>query len=587
MPRGVHKVKATKAIQADPSAALNVSCAPSMATKPTRTNTDRTDRRTSILGTSFLSRSFTELKLTAPTPDQAVSIRAARSQQDLKLDSSVISANTNTNPDQSSISINCPTRQSDEPLSQPLSRTHSTSSFQSEDSYKAVLATFERQNTGLSQSSSLSSAYSKDSVSVNSRASSIYSSGTSIYSLDECDTEAPEGYIRTTTTDVKEVDVTVDSRLPGGSQYQQCARSTSVRRQDTIVPDTASRERSSLAKKAALFKNSKLQPRLQSFNTSLPTWSMICRAAQASEDCYSSQFPRARYTAADSSRDIKAMTVDEQSIDGSRIVIVAIRGTQVQSLTDWTVNTAANPVKPTGFLDDSDNACHEGFLQVAKAMAGQVADQLQQYAASLEKPSLLFTGHSAGGAVAAILYSHMLSTSVQSSLIALADQFQSVNCITFGAPPLSMTPLPRCESKPGVFLAFANEGDPVLRLSNAAYFKTLARLMTASPPAAAVATIPPPVKVVRGSRGSAVYRQAAPAPPPIPWEELPLWATPAPSLMNGGDIILLRDRENGCGSASQVTVDDLKDVIFGDLAQHTSGMYLRRVKDAALAAMMG
>lgn len=565
MPRGVHKVKTAKPVQAETPATQNASSVPSSSTKPTRTNTDRTDRRSSIFGTSLLTRSFTEMRPTVLVPDQGSSMRTA----------------------ESSTVADCPPRQSDGSLSRPLSRVPSTASLQSEDSYKAVLATFERQNTGLSQSSSLSSAYSRDSVSVNSRASSIYSSGTSIYSLDECEIDEPERYTRTTTMEVKDVDVTVDSRLPGGLQYQQCTRSTSVRRQDTIVPDTTSRERSSLAKKAALFKNSRLQPQLPSFSTSLPTWSMICRAAQASEDCYSSQFPRARYTAADSSRDIKAMTVDEQIIDGSRLIVVAIRGTQVQSLTDWSVNKAANPVKPTGFLDDPDNACHEGFLQVAKAMGSQVADQLQQYASSSEKPSLLFTGHSAGGAVAAMLYSHMLSTSVQSSLVALVDQFQSVNCITFGAPPLSLAPLTRRETSPGVFLAFANEGDPVLRLSNAAYFKSLAKMITASPPAAAIAAIPPPVKVVRGSRGSAVYRQAVPAPPPIPWEELPLWPTPAPSLANGGDIILLRDKENGCGSASQVTIDDLKDVIFGDLAQHTSGMYLRRVKDAALAAMMG
>ncbi|KAF2807479.1 alpha/beta-hydrolase [Mytilinidion resinicola] len=283
------------------------------------------------------------------------------------------------------------------------------------------------------------------------------------------------------------------------------------------------------------------------------------------------------------------MIIDDQLIDDSRVVIVSIRGTQFRSLSDWAVNKAATAAKPVGFLDDEENACHAGFLQVTKAMVGQVAAQLQQHPASSARPSLLFTGHSAGGAVAAILYSHMLSTSVHSDLTALASQFHSINCVTFGAPPLSLTPLPRRAHGSGVFLSFANEGDPVLRLSNAAYVKSLAKLMTASPPSSVTsATAPPPVKVVRRSRGSAVVRvQTLPAAPPTPWEELPLWPTPDAPLTNAGDVVLLRDRENGGAAASRVTPEELREVIFADLAQHTSEMYIRRVREVALAAMMG
>ena len=280
------------------------------------------------------------------------------------------------------------------------------------------------------------------------------------------------------------------------------------------------------------------------------------------------------------------MIVDDQLIDDSRVIIVAIRGTQFKCLTDWAVNKAADPAKPVGFLDDEENACHAGFLQVTKAMVGQVAAQLQQHPASSEKPSLLFTGHSAGGAVAAMLYSHMLSTTVQSELTALAGQFPSINCVTFGAPPLSLTPLPKRDHASGVFLSFANEGDPVLRLSNAAYVKSLAKLMTASPPSATLTVVAPAVKVVRRSRGSAIIRQSVSGSSNTPWEELPLWPTPPAPLTNAGDVILLRDK-NGSAAASCVTPEDLADVIFADLAQHTIEMYIRRVKELALAAMMG
>lgn len=282
------------------------------------------------------------------------------------------------------------------------------------------------------------------------------------------------------------------------------------------------------------------------------------------------------------------MIVDEQLIDESQFVVVAIRGTQAQSLTDWAVNKDANPVKPVGFLDDEENACHAGFLQVTKAMATQVAAQLSQHPASSQRPKLLFTGHSAGGAVAAMLYSHMVSTTVDSELTALASLFPSINCVTFGAPPLSLSPLPKRDHACGVFLSFANEGDPVLRLSNAAYVKSLAKLLTASPPTTTAAAVaPPPVKVVRGSRGATVYRQTLPVAPSIPWEELPVWPTPPAPLTNAGDVILLRDHENGSSMASRVTSDDLADVIFGDLVQHTVEMYIRRVKGVALAAMTG
>jgi hypothetical protein len=339
-----------------------------------------------------------------------------------------------------------------------------------------------------------------------------------------------------------------------------------------------------------MLKNSRLPPQLPLFNVSLSTWSMVYRAAQASLDCYDSAAPtrRGTYTPADTSKDIKAMTVDDQLIDDSRIIIVSIRGTELQCLADWAVNKTAGPVNPVGFLDDEENACHAGFLQVAKAMVGQVAAQLQEYPALSERPSLLITGHSAGDAVATMLYSHMLSSSVESGLTVLASRFSSINCVTFGAPPLSVKPLPRCDDRDSsVFLSFAHEGDPVLPLSNAAYVKSLAKLMTASPPSsAAKAGVAPSVKVVRQFRGTRVIRQVQ-AVPPTPWKELPLWPTPHAPLTNAGDIVLLRDKESGSAVASRVAHEDLADVIFSNLAQHTTKMYIRRVNEVALDAMMG
>ena len=184
-----------------------------------------------------------------------------------------------------------------------------------------------------------------------------------------------------------------------------------------------------------------------------------------------------------------------------------------------------------------------------------------------------------------MLYCHMLSKVVSSELTALASQFASINCITFGAPPVSLTPLlPSLDDSTGaggMFLTFANEGDPVCRTSNTAYIKSLVQLMTAS----TSASVPqPPVKVVHRSRGSApVYKP----PPAVPWEELPLWPTPAASLVLCGHIVLLRDGKTGVAEASTVTCEDLKDVIFADLEMHSCLVYIQRVKEAALCALTG
>lgn len=112
--------------------------------------------------------------------------------------------------------------------------------------------------------------------------------------------------------------------------------------------------------------------------------------------------------------------------------------------------------------------------------------------------SLLITGHSAGGAVAALLYAHMLATTraAESELNTLAGCFRRIHCVTFGTPPLSLLPLrmpdmvggPAAEPRQRVdkareewvrkslFITFLNEGDPVARAGRA-YVKSLLELL--------------------------------------------------------------------------------------------------------------
>lgn len=223
--------------------------------------------------------------------------------------------------------------------------------------------------------------------------------------------------------------------------------------------------------KVELYANSKLPLALPPFALCGSSWPLLLRlAAQCSLRVYSPPTGPERRQAIvvppDWRSGSKAMYIRSVPADAARTVVVAVRGTA--SFADWAVNLRADPVSPLGFLDDPGNACHAGFLSVARAMVGPVARRLREILE--DDPSrvdhcLVLAGHSAGGAVAALLYMHMLAASAdaQSELTALAGCFRRVHCLTFGAPPISLLPLAkpdRPELRKSLFLSFVNEGDP-------------------------------------------------------------------------------------------------------------------------------
>lgn len=197
------------------------------------------------------------------------------------------------------------------------------------------------------------------------------------------------------------------------------------------------------------------------------------------------------------------MTIKSVPMDHMNTIVFAIRGTA--TFMDWTVNLNTAPASPKGFLDDPGNFCHAGFLSVARSMVAPVAARLRRLLE--EDPgrrsySLLLTGHSAGGAVAALLYSHMMGSGrngSSSELSQLAGCFRRVHCVTFGAPPVSLLPLTAPEpaaddggssstattgggnGRKSLFLSFVNEGDPVAR-ADKAYVKSLLELFAAPAP---------------------------------------------------------------------------------------------------------
>ncbi|KYG42717.1 hypothetical protein M433DRAFT_176515 [Acidomyces richmondensis BFW] len=251
-----------------------------------------------------------------------------------------------------------------------------------------------------------------------------------------------------------------------------------------------------------------------------------------------------------------------QNKQDGRVIIIAIRGSD-RILKDWTVNLMSSFKAPADFIDDGSNACHYGFLTIAQRMAPEVGKLLGKMLKDEALPkdlSLVYTGHSAGGAVASILYLHMLSTRLKTELTSLRSAFRKIHCITFGAPPLSSRPLclPLAYSRLGYrFLSFVNEGDIGARadlLYVSSIFKSII-LYT----------------LKRPSDTANKY--------------LPLATS---SLANGGQIVVIREVQNEPHKieARLLYGGDLKYVSFGSISMHRMELYQKRVWKLAFDAIM-
>jgi hypothetical protein len=277
------------------------------------------------------------------------------------------------------------------------------------------------------------------------------------------------------------------------------------------------------------------------------------------------------------------MVVKSLPIDDMNTIVFAIRGTQ--SFIDWAVNVHTAPTSPSGFLDDPSNCCHSGFLSVARKMVITVAERLRNLLEedpSRMSYSLVLTGHSAGGAVATLLYLHMLSESpaVESELTYLRGCFRHIHCVTFGAPPISLRPLqpsPAALRSGSLFFAFINEGDPVAR-ADKGYFLSLLDLYVS------------PAPDDRNQQRAPIY-----------------WRMPVSTLALAGRLIVLRPREQWSGrpvvvappvpggpptlpprenvDACGVTDTELRGVVFGDPVMHFMDLYSRRIDAIARVAL--
>ncbi|EED19816.1 conserved hypothetical protein [Talaromyces stipitatus ATCC 10500] len=338
------------------------------------------------------------------------------------------------------------------------------------------------------------------------------------------------------------------------------------------------------------------------------TWPLICLASTYSRRAYEkpSSKERQNFISGDWRRGTKSVVLKSIPLDEKNTIVLAIRGTQ--SFQDWAVNIRTEPTAPTNFLDDEGSLCHAGFLSVARKMIKPVAAQLRDLLQ--ENPrratcSLVLTGHSAGGAVASLLYCHMLSQTVSSELTELQDLFKRVHCVTFGAPPISLLPLQKPTGKPryykNIFFAFVNEGDPVAR-ADKAYVRSLLELYARPDPRPSSSSL----KLPSCSSDSKITT--------ISGKGKPTWNVPEATLSLAGRIIVLRTRKFSSSSSPHrsskhqgdskrkktsssssnisleaVTASDaeLRGLIFGDPLMHTMDLYAQRIEQLATKAVVG
>ncbi|KAI9037508.1 lipase family protein [Aspergillus affinis] len=316
--------------------------------------------------------------------------------------------------------------------------------------------------------------------------------------------------------------------------------------------------------KVYLYTNSRLPPQLPPLNLYPAGHALLRLAAQYSRNVYKrpSAENNPAYFDADYRNGTKAMVIKSLAVDDMKTVVIAIRGTQ--SFHDWAVNMKTAPTAPRGFLDDPFNLCHAGFLSVAQKMVHPVASRLRDLLAedpSRANYSILITGHSAGGAVASLLYCHMFAATGGSELTHLRTFFRNVHCVTFGAPPVSLRPLAPFDPS-SIFFSVVNEGDPVPR-ADKTYVSSLMNLYMS----------PAPISRLYGR-----HRPSKPA----------LWRIPPATLSVAGQVIVLRKRD-ATGTYSAVPAESveacmttdavLRQAVFGDPLMHMMDLYARRIHD--------
>ncbi|KAL4944329.1 hypothetical protein BDV06DRAFT_94353 [Aspergillus oleicola] len=270
---------------------------------------------------------------------------------------------------------------------------------------------------------------------------------------------------------------------------------------------------------------------------------------------------------------VKASTFTRVTGEHGSVFVVAIRGSA--SIVDHVVNANYRPANADHFINLArlnppqrrpgvPLEAHAGFLKSAEALDPIVCREINRYVdENGEKSHVLLTGHSAGGAVASLLFLRYVCP--MNSII----QPTRLSCITFGAPPV-ITVAPSIDNS-YLCLNIINEFDMVSR-ADGAYkdcLVNLARSMYEAQDLVEHTAIP---------QQNTILKQETQF-----WKKQPRWPTPASCYSHiGPRIVCLMRPDDNPSSLRLYTVEvsqtDFEQLLFCRVSVHRRACYAQRVQ---------
>ncbi|KAM7215862.1 Alpha/Beta hydrolase fold [Rhypophila decipiens] len=263
-----------------------------------------------------------------------------------------------------------------------------------------------------------------------------------------------------------------------------------------------------------------------------------------------------------------------------KTLVVSVRGSATIADHMVNMNGKSKDIRSLFTVEGEDIAAHAGFLHCAEALVPAITrDIIQQLNADGAITNIIFTGHSAGGAVASFVFLHFAFHKHLPSQLAQAK----LSLITFGSAPTTSSSITSiCKSRPNVdlVLSIVNEYDIVCR-ADAPYLRSLVDLYRSGHGL-------PPIAVSNDNRETSLPQET---------DRKETWPLPLPTYHLVGDIIVLQLRlmdtpsrhdDDAFSQAStvlspvvdaiEVTPGEFSKLLFCDIGTHRRAAYLERVQ---------
>ncbi|KAF5613119.1 alpha beta-hydrolase [Fusarium subglutinans] len=272
--------------------------------------------------------------------------------------------------------------------------------------------------------------------------------------------------------------------------------------------------------------------------------------------------------------------------DSLPVLVLAIRGSA--SKMDHIVNANAQPRTTESFISKGcldDLKAHSGFLNSARALESIVTNLVNKYLESFDetsgkRPHILFTGHSAGGAVSQLLYLRHISNQD-------LNQSARFSCVTFGAPPCLTRHVDLDIFQPSsgtTCVNVINEFDVVTR-ADKPYILSLvdvARAMLDLLPKAAISEHETSEGIVSAALGSTRddKRRLSDDSVDFPVKESNFWRFPQPFYHHVGPrlILLTRYVDNQMSlKAVEISSSEFQKLLFCRVTVHGKRFYEERI----------